>query len=301
MKPNVYKICPIYETENLIFRLVQREDAKDLLDCYSDKDAITLMNADECTNNFYYSNITEMLSAIDFWLSEYKKGLYVRFSIVEKTNKKAIGTVELFDEEFPCIGRAGLMRLDIASSYETTSMITEILTLALGYFPSDFDVDKILIKLKNTIEREQICRSLGFLPTNDFRPGLGYYVYHFRDISYCGLACALCSENENCAGCQNGGCKEHGWCKNYNCCRNQKIGGCWECSKFPCNEGMLQKRRIRAFSRFAKEYGTNELMRCILKNRVKGIVYHYEGQLVGDYDKCQTEEEIIEMIKTGKR
>ena len=30
------------------------------------------------------------------------------------------------------------------------------------------------------------------------------------------------------------------------------------------------------------------------------IVYHYEGQLVGDYVKCQTEEEIIEMIKTGK-
>ncbi len=33
----------------------------------------------------------------------------------------------------------------------------------------------------------------------------------------------------------------------------------------------------------------------------KGIVYHYVGQLVGDYDKCQTEEEIIEMIKTGKK
>ncbi len=32
----------------------------------------------------------------------------------------------------------------------------------------------------------------------------------------------------------------------------------------------------------------------------KGIVYHYEGQLVGDYDKCQDEEEIIEMIKTGE-
>lgn len=31
----------------------------------------------------------------------------------------------------------------------------------------------------------------------------------------------------------------------------------------------------------------------------KGIVYHVEGQLVGDYDKCHTEEESIEMIKTG--
>ena len=29
-------------------------------------------------------------------------------------------------------------------------------------------------------------------------------------------------------------------------------------------------------------------------------MYHYDGQLVGDYDKCQTEEEIMEMIKNGK-
>ncbi len=49
-----------------------------------------------------------------------------------------------------------------------------------------------------------------------------------------------------------------------------------------------------------KRYGVEELEKCLLRNKEKGIVYHYEGQLVGDYDKCKTEEEIIEMIKTGK-
>ena len=62
---------------------------------------------------------------------------------------------------------------------------------------------------------------------------------------------------------------------------------------------MLDKPRIRAFARFAKEYGTDELAKCLLRNRENGIVYHYAGQLVGDYDKCGTEDEIIEMIKTG--
>ncbi|HJA94522.1 MAG TPA: hypothetical protein H9717_15650 [Candidatus Eisenbergiella merdipullorum] len=43
-----------------------------------------------------------------------------------------------------------------------------------------------------------------------------------------------------------------------------------------------------------------ELEKCLLRNKDNGIVYYYEGQFVGDYDKCQTEEELIVMIKTGK-
>lgn len=119
------------------------------------------------------------------------------------------------------------------------------------------------------------------------------------EVAYCGLACFLCSERD-CIGCHNGGCEKHGWCKNYNCCKEKRIEGCWECDEFPCNEGMLKKMRICAFARFAKEYGKAELIRCLLKNKNRGIEYHYEGQLTGDYDKCQIEEEIIEMIINGK-
>jgi len=118
-------------------------------------------------------------------------------------------------------------------------------------------------------------------------------------IAYCGLACCVCSENDKCTGCQSGGCDIHGWCKNYNCCREKGLNGCWECADFPCSGTMLDKPRIRAFARFAKEYGTDELIRCLMRNKAKSIVYHYDGQLVGDYDKCDSEDEIIEMIKTG--
>lgn len=64
---------------------------------------------------------------------------------------------------------------------------------------------------------------------------------------------------------------------------------------------MLDKPRIRAFAEFVRRYGVDELERCLLRNKGKGIVYHYEGGNEGDYDKCQTEEEIIHMIKTGFR
>ena len=114
-----------------------------------------------------------------------------------------------------------------------------------------------------------------------------------KAIAFCGLACCVCSENKGCVGCQDGGCESHGWCKNYNCCKEKGLNGCWECSEFPCTGYMLDKPRIRAFAKFARRYGVEELEKCLLRNKEKGIVYHYEGQLVGDYDKCQTEEEII--------
>lgn len=120
-----------------------------------------------------------------------------------------------------------------------------------------------------------------------------------KQIAYCGLACCVCSENESCVGCRNDGCKGKEWCKNYKCCREKDLNGCWECFDFPCSGGMLDKLRIRAFARFVKEYGEDELIRCLMRNKENGVVYHYDGQLVGDYDKGQTEEEIMQIIKHG--
>lgn len=100
-------------------------------------------------------------------------------------------------------------------------------------------------------------------------------------IAYCGLVCCVCSENKDCIGCQDRGCEIHGWCKNYNCCKEKGLNGCWECTEFPCSGSMLNKPRIRAFAEFAKRYGADELEKCLLRNKEKGIIYHYDGQLVG--------------------
>ncbi len=120
-------------------------------------------------------------------------------------------------------------------------------------------------------------------------------------IAYCGLACCVCSENAGCVGCQDGGCDSHGWCKNYTCCKEKGLNGCWECPDFPCTGSMLDKPRIRAFAAFAKQYGADKLASCLLGNKAKGVVYHYEGELVGDYDQCRTQDEVFHMILTGER
>ena len=121
-----------------------------------------------------------------------------------------------------------------------------------------------------------------------------------KGFAYCGLACCICSENETCEGCRNDGCKDKEWCKNFNCCREKGLSGCWECSEFPCTGSMLDKMRIRAFARFMKEYGENKFLNCLEINEQNGMVYHYQGQLVGDYDKASSEEEIYKLILHGR-
>jgi len=297
---NPYEISPIYETKSLRLRLVTIADAYDLLKCYSDPDAVAKMNADKSTSDFHYTSVEQMQDCIAFWLREYEKKRYVRLAIVPKEYGKAVGTVEMFGSDFSEIGSAGVLRIDLASEYEKPDVISELTSLSIGSFISDFKIDTILIKAGHTPQRAKIFADYGFTPTDEFRPGSGYYSYKKKGIAYCGLACCVCSENNTCPGCQAGGCDIHSWCKNYNCCREKDLSGCWECEQFPCEGGMLDKPRIRAFALFAKEYGTDELIRCLIKNKADGIIYHYEGQLVGDYDNCKTNDDIFEMINTKR-
>ena len=117
-----------------------------------------------------------------------------------------------------------------------------------------------------------------------------------KGISYCGLACCICNENETCAGCRSDGCENKDWCKHFKCCKEKKLCGCWECDSFPCG-GMHAKIRVLAFAEFIKQNGENKMLDCLEKNEKAGMVYHYRGKLVGDYDKCKTVDEIFKMLE----
>lgn len=63
---------------------------------------------------------------------------------------------------------------------------------------------------------------------------------------------------------------------------------------------MPDKPRVRAFARFAGEYGSDRLTDYLRRNEAGHIIYHYEGQLVGDYDNAESEEEVLQMILQGR-
>lgn len=50
--------------------------------------------------------------------------------------------------------------------------------------------------------------------------------------------------------------------------------------------------RLRAFIRFAKEYGIEKLAECVLINQKNGILYGYQK----DYDQLESENAVIALL-----
>ena len=77
--------------------MVSQEDRLDLLKVYSDKEAVSFFNSDNCGgDDFYYTTENRMQQAIDYWLFEYNRRGFVRWTIISKETHEAIGTIELF-------------------------------------------------------------------------------------------------------------------------------------------------------------------------------------------------------------
>jgi len=59
---------------------------------------------------------------------------------------------------------------------------------------------------------------------------------------------------------------------------------------------MLSKPRVQAFAEIITEFGEEKLMDSLEKNEKAGMVYHYEGQLLGDYDKPTSSNDINRLV-----
>lgn len=118
-----------------------------------------------------------------------------------------------------------------------------------------------------------------------------------KGFAYCGLACCLCSENATCPGCRNDGCNGKEWCKHYSCCKTHNLSGCWQCPDFPCVGPMFEKERIRAFAAFLARHSEADLLKVLECNEKLGMLYHYEGRLIGDYDALGGEQAILSYLE----
>lgn len=113
--------------------------------------------------------------------------------------------------------------------------------------------------------------------------------------------CCVCSENTSCEGCESGQCKDKDWCVNRKCSMEKGLRGCWECEGLDsCKGNMLDKPRIRAFCEYMRKHGEDKLKERLCENERNGLKYHYEGQLIGDYDKGTSTEEIFAIIDGAK-
>ncbi len=173
---NVYEKCPIFESDAYLLRLVQEEDIDDLLEVYSDKNALPFFNSDNCHgDNFYYPTRERMQEAMAFWITSYEKRWFVRLTIIDKSAKKATGTIELFhrdaDDDF---NHVGVLRLDVRSDCEKEEILCEIISLLI---PSAFELfycEEIITKAPiYAVERISAIKSLGFIKSDRLLGGTG--------------------------------------------------------------------------------------------------------------------------------
>jgi len=161
-----YKNCPVYETEHFTLRLVADADADDLFACYSDPKAWDIFNADRCTSDFRYTTKEQMAQCLRDWLYCYEHGYFIRFAVVDKAAGKAVGTVEMFDDSSFIDGKSGgVLRIDLASPYETTGCIAELLATANEHFFALFNVEIMLTKvIPAATERRAALPATGYAP-----------------------------------------------------------------------------------------------------------------------------------------
>ena len=83
------------------------------------------------------------------------------------------------------------------------------------------------------------------------------------------------------------------------CAVKKGVEGCYACPDYPCDETMLQNKRIRVFNRFASEFGKQALIDRLQINFENGIEYHKTDESAGDYDALETEDEIYRLLQFG--
>ncbi len=138
-----YINCPTLETDIFIYRLVEKNDADDLIKCYSDSKSQELFNSINCSTNFSFNTLDELRKYIDYWLLDYSQQAYVRFAIMDKSTKVVVGTIEMFGMIGQYKVERGILRLDLISTYENKAALDEIINMCVENFYLLFDVKEI--------------------------------------------------------------------------------------------------------------------------------------------------------------
>lgn len=166
---NIYEECPIYINNIITLRKTNMDDAKELLECYSDEKAVIFFNSDNCDgDDFHYATIESMKQAIGFWNFSYKNKYFVRWTIIFNDTKEKIGTIEMFhrveEDEF---NHYGVLRIDLKTNYETKSVIENILEIVNENFYKVFNVEAIITKaIPDATERINSLLQNGYRPIN---------------------------------------------------------------------------------------------------------------------------------------
>ncbi len=183
---SVYEHCPVFINDYFRLELVSLSHTDDLLKVYSDINAVPFFNSDNCGgDNFHYTTYERMTEAIEYWLWEYSRNGFVRFSIIDVHTAVAVGTVEMFKRVAgDYFTDTVLLRLDLRSDYEKSGIIKSVLSLILGNCFELFSCSSVTTKaVSQAVERITALTDIGFVKSQEKLIGhdgtaySDYYIY----------------------------------------------------------------------------------------------------------------------------
>lgn len=181
---DIFETCPVLEDGHYMVRLIEPADTDDLMDVYHDKLALPFFNSDNCHgSNFYCAKREDMENTIKYWLIEYHENRgFVRFSVVDTKQERAIGTIEMFRRESEdAYDGCGILRLDLGSGCERADIIEPILSLVTEPFYDWFACERIATKAAvYAVERIEALKRAGFEKSDApviGHSGVAYYDY----------------------------------------------------------------------------------------------------------------------------
>lgn len=167
---NVYETCPVLENEKFMLRLIQKEDARELLKVYSDEKAVPFFNSDNCHGaDFHFTTMEEMEGTVKGWLLEYENRGFVRWTVIDKAAGEAIGTIELFHRNGKdYFNDCGILRLDLRSDYEKKDTVMQILGIITEPAFELFECSMIATKaISAARERRDALKEMGYFLTEE--------------------------------------------------------------------------------------------------------------------------------------
>lgn len=171
---DVFKEFCNLQNDEILIRPVQEEDWKDLLEVYSDKQALPFFNSDNCDGDiFYYETEEKMKQALNFWKTARDKGWFTRLSIMDRQTGKAAGTMEVcLRVSKDSFDQMAVLRVDVKSDYEKEDFLYACLELVSERIFEWFDCKGVITKVPDyAIERNKAIKKAGYQKTEEFLQG----------------------------------------------------------------------------------------------------------------------------------
>lgn len=176
---------PIVETERLILRPVQLDDAKDMYEYCSDDDVIKYLWFEKHDSVEYSEYIIEKL-----FLNRKDVGIPEAYAIVVKENNKMIGTIDVNQVHFNDVGVIGYV---IHKDYWGKGIVTEALeTLILVLFNYCGFYRLEINHCVDNVGSGRVIEKAGFIQEGRFRRRKKERDGHRADYIYYGL----CKDDE---------------------------------------------------------------------------------------------------------